>query len=83
MLDQTARTQAWLTDFAAMVAELDVRGYCAPQPARKRARRLKPLWRSDRARTGGPGRPPEERLRPLLLASLTLFCYVSTWKDRP
>ena len=44
MLDQTARTQAWLTDFAAMVAELDVRGYCSPRKARKQARRLKPLW---------------------------------------
>lgn len=44
MLDQTARTQAWLTDFTAMVAELDVRGYCSPRKARKRARRLKPLW---------------------------------------
>ena len=44
MFDQTARTQAWLTDFTAMVAELDVRGYCGPRPARKRARKLKPLW---------------------------------------
>lgn len=44
MLDQTARTQAWLNDFAAMVAELDVRGYPAPRPAHRRARKLKPLW---------------------------------------
>ena len=44
MLDQTARTQAWLTDFAAMVAELDVRGFCSPRTVRRRARKLKPLW---------------------------------------
>lgn len=44
MLDQTARTQAWLTDLAAMVGELDLRGYCPPRPARRRARKLKPLW---------------------------------------
>ncbi len=44
MLDQTARTQAWLTDFAAMVSELDLRGYCSLRPARRRARKLRPLW---------------------------------------
>ena len=44
MLDHTARTQAWLADLAAVVAELDVRGYCVPRPARKRRGKLKPLW---------------------------------------
>ena len=44
MFDQTARTQAWLADLTAMVAELDLRGYCSPRPARRRKRRLKPLW---------------------------------------
>ena len=45
MLDHTARTQAWLADLAAIVAEIDANGLPALQrPAPKRARKLKPLW---------------------------------------
>ena len=43
---QTARTQAWLADLAAIQAEIAAHGMPAPAPrtARKRARKLKPLW---------------------------------------
>jgi hypothetical protein len=45
MLDQTARTQAWLADFAAINAEIEANGLPLPQrTARKRARKRKPLW---------------------------------------
>ena len=43
---QTARTQAWLADFARIQAELALHGMPAPapRPAAKRTRKLKPLW---------------------------------------
>lgn len=45
MLDQTARTQAWLADFAAIKAEIEANGLLLPQrSARKRTRKRKPLW---------------------------------------
>lgn len=45
MLDQTARIQAWFADLAAIVAELDADRLPRPlRPARKRARKLRPLW---------------------------------------
>lgn len=45
MLDQTARTQAWLADLAAINAEIEANGLPVLQrPERKRARKLKPLW---------------------------------------
>lgn len=45
MLDQTARTQAWLADLAALNVELDADGLRTPQrPVRRRARKRKPLW---------------------------------------
>ena len=44
MLDQTTRTQAWLADLAAIIAEMDTNRLPSPRIARKRARRLKPLW---------------------------------------
>ena len=46
MLTQTARTQAWLADFASIQAEIAAHGMPAPapRPARKRTRKLKPLW---------------------------------------
>jgi hypothetical protein len=45
MHTQTARTQAWLADFASIQAEIAAHGMPeAPRPARKRTRKLKPLW---------------------------------------
>ena len=44
MLDHTARTQAWLADLAAIIAEIGAKDLPTPHPARKRARKLKPLW---------------------------------------
>jgi len=46
MLIHTIRTQAWLADLAAIQAEIEAQGMPAPAPraARKRARKLKPLW---------------------------------------
>lgn len=44
MLDQTARTQAWLADLAAINTEMEASPRPAPRPARKRTRKLKPLW---------------------------------------
>ncbi|GHH26496.1 hypothetical protein GCM10008023_41180 [Sphingomonas glacialis] len=43
---QTARTQAWLAEFASIQAEIAAHGMPepAPQPAVKRMRKLKPLW---------------------------------------
>ena len=42
---QTARTQAWLADLASIQAEIAIHGMpAAPRPARKRTRKLKPLW---------------------------------------
>ncbi len=43
---QTARTQVWLADLASIQAEIAAHGMPAPAPrgARKRARKLKPLW---------------------------------------
>ena len=43
---QTARTQAWLAEFASIQAAIAAHGM--PEPARppavKRTRKLKPLW---------------------------------------
>ena len=46
MFDQTARTQAWLAELAAITAEIEANGMPAPapRPAGKRTRKLKPLW---------------------------------------
>ena len=45
MLDQTARIQTWLAELAAINAEIEANGVpTPPRPARKRARKLKPLW---------------------------------------
>jgi hypothetical protein len=46
MHTHTARTQEWLADFASIQAEIATRGMPAPAPraARKRTRKLKPLW---------------------------------------
>lgn len=45
MHTQTARTQIWLTELARIQAEIEEKGMPeAPRPARKRARKLKPLW---------------------------------------
>ena len=44
MLDQTARTQAWHTEFAVIQAEIEANGFPAPRPAPKRTRKRKPLW---------------------------------------
>ena len=45
MLDQTARTQAWLADLAAITAEIEANGVPLPQrSARKQTRKRKPLW---------------------------------------
>lgn len=42
---QTARTQAWLAELASIQAEIAINGMpAAPRPARKRTRKLKPLW---------------------------------------
>lgn len=44
MLDQSARTRAWLMDLAAINAEIEVDVLPAPRRAQKRARKLKPRW---------------------------------------
>ena len=46
MHTQTARTQVWIAEFARIQAEIEAHGMPAPAPraARKRARKLKPLW---------------------------------------
>jgi hypothetical protein len=46
MHTHTPRTQAWLADFASIQAEIALHGMPAPapRPARKRTRKLKPLW---------------------------------------
>ena len=46
MYTQTARTQAWLLELASIQAEIAVQGMPIPvvQPARRRARKLKPFW---------------------------------------
>jgi hypothetical protein len=44
MLDHTARTQAWLSDLAAMIAEIDAHGVPTPRRRARRSRKLKPLW---------------------------------------
>ncbi len=44
MSDHTTRTQAWLADLAAIIAEIEANGMPAPRPTTKRARKLKPLW---------------------------------------
>ena len=44
MLNQSARTRAWLMDLAAINVEIEAAGLPAPRRARKRARELKPLW---------------------------------------
>ena len=42
---QTARTQIWLAELASIQAEIAINGIpAAPRPARKRTRKLKPLW---------------------------------------
>ena len=43
---QTARTQAWLVEFASIQAEIAAHGMpaLAPRPGRRRTRKLKPLW---------------------------------------
>lgn len=43
---QTARTQAWLVEFASIQAEIAAHGMPAPapRPARRLTRKLKPLW---------------------------------------
>ena len=45
MHTQTARTQIWLSELASIQAEIEQNGMPeATRPARKRARKLKPLW---------------------------------------
>jgi len=46
MHTHTARTQAWRSDLASIQAEIAAHGMPAPahRVARKRARKLKPLW---------------------------------------
>ncbi|WP_156407241.1 hypothetical protein [Sphingomonas sp. Root720] len=45
MLDQTTRTQAWIAELAAIVAEIDANGMPAPRPTTaKRTRKPKPFW---------------------------------------
>lgn len=45
MHTQTARTRAWLADLARIQAEIEANGMPeAPRPARKRTRKIKPLW---------------------------------------
>lgn len=43
---QTARSQAWIAEFASIQAEIAAHGMPAPAPRtiRKRVRKLKPLW---------------------------------------
>ena len=45
MFDHTARTLAWVAEFAAIKAEIEAYGMPAPRPrTAKRNRKLKPLW---------------------------------------
>lgn len=44
MIDQSARTQTWLADLAAIVAEIEAHGMPVPRPSTRRVRKLKPLW---------------------------------------
>ena len=46
MHTQTARNQVWLAELASIQAEIEAHGMPAPapRPARKRTRKLKPLW---------------------------------------
>lgn len=45
MHTQTARTRIWLTELARIQAEIEEKGMPeTPRPARKQARKLKPLW---------------------------------------
>lgn len=45
MHTQTARTRIWLTELARIQAEIEEKGMRkTPRPARKQARKLKPLW---------------------------------------
>lgn len=46
MLDHPTRTRTWLAELASINAEIAAHGMPgpAPRPARKRTRKLKPLW---------------------------------------
>ena len=45
MFDHTSKTRAWLAEFAAINAEIEAYGMPAPRrTAKKRIRKLKPLW---------------------------------------
>ena len=44
MVDQTARTQAWLADLAAIINEMEVKEVPPLRIVSKRSRKLKPLW---------------------------------------
>lgn len=45
MHTRTARTQVWLAELASIQAEIEANGMpAATRPARKRTRKLKPLW---------------------------------------
>jgi hypothetical protein len=44
MVDQTARTQAWLADLAAIINEMEIKEVPPLRVVRKRSRKLKPLW---------------------------------------
>lgn len=44
MVDQTARTQAWLADLAAIINEMEIEEVPPLRDVRKRSRKLKPLW---------------------------------------
>lgn len=44
MVDQTARTQAWLADLAAIIDEMEDKAVSPLRVVRKRSRKLKPVW---------------------------------------
>jgi hypothetical protein len=44
MLTQSDRTWAWLADLVRIIAEVEADGPPPPRPARKRSRKLRPLW---------------------------------------
>ena len=44
MLDQTVRTQSWLAELAAIVADIEANGVPTPQPIKRRRRKPKPFW---------------------------------------